>query len=308
VCSDGGQYDPSVRRYGVEREHIVDAVAGLVAFQDQTEELYVFYSGHGFTFQDAPDKRAVAVLVAADFESAADSGTKCIDLAEAQTKLWGFLGGRNHHYFIDACRNILNGNDIEPVQFGRKLGQHAAGRGRPARYTLYSSQFGQPADISSPFAQALVEGLAGKGRAKGYSPDGRLYVMFPLLKKFVQKRMPNQKSDDAKDGGDGYILQIQPVPTYRCTVVIEGAAQTDQFTLRRAPLGQPGFAKEEAFSGPQYQFTFTPGDLTLEVLAGNKPLERIEPPAAELLDFFDDCSVKFRKPRSRPSNRRSWVW
>src|SRR5258708_5079732 len=72
VCSDGGTYDTDARWYGVEREQIIDAIADLIsAGQDQTEELYVLFSGHGFMFQDAPDKRAVAVAVAADFESAA---------------------------------------------------------------------------------------------------------------------------------------------------------------------------------------------------------------------------------------------
>lgn len=296
VCSDQGTYPAGVQRFGVKREDILDAVDALIAAgQDQTEELYVFFSGHGFTFQDAPDKRAVAELVAADFVSAAKSGTKCLDLSELQTKLWVILGGKHHYYFVDACRNILNQGDIEPVAFGRKLGRTAQ-RGRPTRYTLYSTRFGETADIQSPFSAALLDGLMGKGRAKGYTSDRQLYVMFPLLKLYVANRMAGQGVEDAKEGsGDGFILQIQPVPTYRCKLTVEDAAATDQFRLRKAPAGQPEFAQEESFAGPEFEFTYEPRDMVIDVLEDGGRLERIEPPAGQRLDFFDECSAKFRR-------------
>jgi hypothetical protein len=297
VCSDGGTYDQGVQRYGVQREQIIDAIVELIAVgQDQTEELYVLFSGHGFTFQDAPDKRAVAVMVAADFESAAKSGTKCIDLSEAQTKLWAFLGGLSHYYFLDACRNILNQGDVELVPFGRKLGRPSQ-RGRPTRYTLYSSQFGEPAAIDSPFAAALLDGLNGKGRAKGYTPERQLYVMFSLLKNYVANQMAGQKIDDTKEGsGDGYILQIQPIPTYTGKVAVEGAAPADQFQLKLAPAALPQFAQTYPFTGSEYQFTYQPGDLIIDVLENSQPLERIDPPTTVPLDLFDECFAKFRRP------------
>jgi Caspase domain len=303
VCSDGGSYDPAVLRFGVEREQILDAIEALIAAgRDQTEELYVFYSGHGFMFQDATDKRAIAILVAADFVSTAASGGKCLDLSELQRKLWGILGGKNHYYFVDACRNLLNSSDIEPVGFGRIWGPSAQ-RGKPTRYTLYSTKFGETAEIQSPFASALVDGLEGKGRAKGYTPNRELWVKFPLLKSYVQSRMGSQQIGEEKDGDlDGLILQIQPVPTYKCKVTVLGAASTDLFKLRRSPAGQPEFLKEDPFFGSQYEMSYQPGDLVIDVLEGNNLLERIDPPPNQTLDFYDECNATFLRP-SQPLGR-----
>ena len=297
VCSDGGSYPATAQRFGVERERILDAVMELVKQgQDTTEELFVFFSGHGFTFQDAPNRRAVAVLVAGDFATASDSGTKCLDLVEAQTKLWNILGGRNHYYFIDACRNVLNEGDIELIPFGRKLGRTAQ-RGLPDRFTLYSSKFGEPADIESPFAGALLDGLHGKGRAKGYTPAGDLFVSFPLLKKYVEARMEGRKIDETKDAsGDGFILQIQPVPTYKCTIRVAGAGPTDEFEARLGVVGQPGFIDKQKFTGPLFELPYSPGDLTLNLYQNNTRLDRVAPPIGALLDFYDECTAVFRQP------------
>ena len=104
VCAEGGKF-LNAKRYLTEREAIVDAMAEVVSVgQDQTEELFVFFSGHGYCFQESLEKRAIDVLVAGDFVSAAASGTKCLKLQEVQEKLYGILGGQHHYYFIDACR------------------------------------------------------------------------------------------------------------------------------------------------------------------------------------------------------------
>ena len=297
VCSDGGSYPDAAQRFGIERERILDAIVELVKQgQDATEELFVFFSGHGFTFQDAPSRRAVAVLVAGDFATASDSGTKCLDLAEAQTKLWNILGGRNHYYFIDACRNVLNEGDIELIPFGRKLGRTAQ-RGMPDRFTLYSSKFGEPAEIESPFAGALLDGLHGKGRAKGYTPAGDLFVSFPLLKKYVETRMAGRKIDEAKDAsGDGFIIQIQPVPAYQCSIRVADAGPEDEFEARLGVVGQPGCIANQKFTGPQFKLPYSPGDLTLNVYQNNTRLDRVDPPLGVLLDFYDDCTAVFRQP------------
>jgi hypothetical protein len=297
VCSDGGSFVGATHLYPPKREHIVDAIVDLVnAGQDQTEELYVFFTGHGFSFQESPGKRTIEVIVASDFVSAAASGTKCIKLQEVQAKLWAILGGQHHYFFIDACRNVITEDDIELIDLGRKLGRTAQ-RGRPTRYSLFSTSFGQTAGINSKFAPTLLEGLYGKGKAKGYTPAHELYVMFPLLTTYVSGQMGNQKIDEVKEGsGDGYIIQIQPVPTYNCKVLVRNAKPNDQFVLKLAPFGQPQFAQTVQFKGAQAQVTYQPDNLALEVHHNDVPLPRVKPPVTESLSFFDDCFAEFEKP------------
>ncbi|HEV2988080.1 MAG TPA: hypothetical protein VG759_06540 [Candidatus Angelobacter sp.] len=299
VCADGGTFKGATRLYPTERERIVGAIVDLVnSGQDQTPELYVFFSGHGFSYQESPEKRTIEVLVASDFVSMAESGTKCIDLPEVQTKLYAFLGGQHHYYFVDACRTVITPEDIEPIPLGRKLGRPAQ-RGRPTRYTLFSTSFGHPAAINSRFAPALLEGLYGKGRAKGYTPKRELYVMFPLLAKYVKEHVEEQKVDENKEGsGDGYIVQIQPVPTYKCKIKVVDADPSDEFTLNYGPAGQPEFAKTVKFTGTNYELPYSPGDLALEIFYQGMPLRRLKPPSNQLLDFFDEASAEFEKPQA----------
>jgi hypothetical protein len=295
VCASGGSF-PGATRFSTAREAIVDAMAALVAAgQDQTEELFVFFSGHGYCFQESLEKRAIDVLVAGDFESAAKSGTKCLKLQEVQEKLYAILGGQHHYYFVDACRTLIRDDEIDPIALGRKLGR-AAQRGRPTKYTLYSTAYGTPAAITSDFTPALVDGLHGKGRAKGFTPAGALFVQFPLLCSYVQERVRTQKMDQNKDGnGEGYIVEVVPVPSYRCSIEISGAAATDNFEARLQIAGNPAFQHVTPFTGPAFQLPFSPANLVLEVFEAGQPLVRTDPPLGTPIDFFDDCKVVFRK-------------
>lgn len=297
VCADPAGQFPGAVRFSTDREAIVDAMAALVAAgQDQTEELLVFFSGHGYCFQESVEKRAIDVLVAGDFVSAAASGTKCLKLQEVQEKLWSILGGAHHYYFVDACRTLVNDDEIEPIGLGRKLGKTAQ-RGRPAKYTLFSTAFGAPAAITSDFAPALLDGLEGKSRAKGLTPNGELWVQFPLLATYVQQRVSTQRMDQSTEGnGSGLILQIAPLPTYTCTVVVDDAKDTEDFVASMAPIGQPAFAKTTPFHGKTVALPYNPGNLELTVTWGAQTLIRVDPPAGTALDFFDDSRAVFKRP------------
>lgn len=294
VCVNGGTF-PDANLFSTARESIVDAIAQLVtAGADQTDELYVFFSGHGYCRQESIATRPVDVLVAGDFVSAAVSGTKCIQLQEVQAKLFGILGGRHHYYFVDACRT--QDDDVEPIVLGRKLGRPAQ-RGRPTKYTFYSTAFGRPAAIASEFSPVLIEGLHGKGRAKGMTDTNTVWVQFPLLCTYVQQRVQTQKMDRIQEGdGQGLILQLDPVPTYTCRIEVQGAAPTDAFEARLGPAGMPAFQQITAFTGGTCALTFKPANLELGVFQAGVPLKRTDPPESRPLDFFDDCAAVFLKP------------
>jgi Caspase domain len=295
VCADGGAF-PGAVRFSTAREAIVDAMEALVlAGRDQTEELYWYFSGHGYCSQESVEKRAIDVLVAADFESASKSGTKCLKLQEVQEKLYAILGGQQHFYFIDACRTLIGDDEIEPVALGRKLGLPAQ-RGRPTKYTLYSTAYGAPAAITSDFSPALIDGLHGRGRAKGSTSAGQLWVQFPLLCTYVQQRVKTQKMDQSQDGnGNGFILEIVPIPSYSCSIEVSDATPADAFEARLGVVGNSAFQQTTAFTGGRFTLPFNPGNLTISVFQNGQPLTRIAPPAGSSLDFFDDCQAVFQK-------------
>jgi len=294
VCADGGNF-PGAKRYPTNREAIVDAMVELVSFQDQTQELFVFFSGHGYCFQESLEKRAIDVLVAGDFVSAATSGTKCIKLQEVQEKLWAILGGQHHYYFVDACRTLVHDDEIDPIGLGRRLG-HPAQRGRPTKYTFYSTAFGSPAAIKSDFAPALLDGLSWRGTAKGLTQTGDLWVQFPLLCNYVEKRVVTQKMDRNQDGnGAGLIVEITPIPTYTCAIEVRGAGPTDKFEARLGMIGNPQFVQTVPFQGDKHALRFPPGPLELKVYQDNAALTRVEPPESEPLEFFDDCKAIYQK-------------
>lgn len=299
VCASGGLFN-GANRFSTERETIVDAIVAMVdAGHDTTEELFVFFSGHGYCFQESLEKRAIDVLVASDFERADKSGTKCLKLQEIQEKVYAILGGLHHYYFVDACRTLIRDDEIDPIAIGRKLGRPAQ-RGRPTKYTLYSTAYGAPAAIASDFAPALLDGLRGKGRAKGFTPVGSLYVQFPLLCSYVQERVKSQKMDQNKDGnGEGYIVEVSPVPTYTCSIQVDGAAPTDAFEAKLRVAGNPAFPPiVTPFTGGTCALSFNPANLQLDVHEGGQPLPRVDPPANATIDFFDNCKVVFRKAAS----------
>ena len=294
VCATGGAF-AGASRFGTEREAIVDAIEALVAAgQDQTDELFVYFSGHGYGFKESQDRRAVDLLIASDYQKVSKGGIKSLQLQEIQEKLYAILGGAHHYYFVDACRTLIDEDAISPVGLGRVLG-HAAQRGRPTKYTLYSTAYGTTAAINSGFGSALIEGLHGKGHAKGFAPGGSLYVMFPLLCSYVQSRIRNQRLDQNKDGtGDGYIVEVLPIPRYTCTIEVQDGAPADTFEATLAIAGNPAMAQKIAFTGPTFALPFTPGDFVLEVTAAGTPLVRVDPPAGVRLEFWDDCRATFR--------------
>lgn len=294
VCAAGGAF-AGANRFGTERETSVDAIEALVAAgQDQTDELFVHFSGHGYGFNESQDRRAVDLLIASDYEKVSRGGIKSLQLQEIQEKLYAILGGAHHYYFIDACRTLIDEDAISPVGLGRVLGRPAQ-RGRPTKYTLYSTAYGTPAAINSGFGPALIDGLHGTGHAKGFAPTGSLYVMFPLLCSYVQSRIRNQRLDQNKDGtGDGYIVEVLPIPRYVCTIEVQGAGVADTFEATVSVAGNPAMAQKIAFTGASFALPFTPGDFVLQVTSDGTPLSRVDPPAPAPLEFWDNCKATFQ--------------
>src|ERR1700733_4298138 len=91
------------RTTGTTRSDIVTAFADLVdRARDDTDELYVFFSGHGIGFSDDPELPPVDILIGSDFTLPSKSGDACIRFPELKEKLRIALGPGQHFHFIDA--------------------------------------------------------------------------------------------------------------------------------------------------------------------------------------------------------------
>jgi hypothetical protein len=253
-----------------------------------TEELYVFFSGHGFTFDDQPLKRKPAdVLVGSEFKDLQDTGGACLRLDEIQTALYNYLGFGSHFYFIDACRNTIPTGKVSPGTLG--WSRDALDNGNTRVFTLFSTERGSTANTESGFAPVLVEGLAGRSRAK--VRDGlQMIVTFDSLRRYLEKTLQQVVEGDAGTGL-GRILEIKPIPTYRCDVRVDGADQTDVFTLEVNNALSQTIVGPRPFQGLSTDFTQGPDDYYVRV---THPQLEIVPTEPLFADLYEDCVVKFK--------------
>src|SRR5687767_4719830 len=99
-------------------EIIAELSKAFSQWADDTEEFYFYFSGHGFSYSTSTFEKSVDILVTSDFAQLATSGRACLKLDEIKTKLWKALGPKHHYYFIDACRNQISSEAIDPAGTG----------------------------------------------------------------------------------------------------------------------------------------------------------------------------------------------
>jgi hypothetical protein len=288
-CAEAGT---AGRTHGTNRADLLRAILEVVqGGKDRTDELFVFYSGHGFAYPESPSRKPLDVVVGADFESAALSGGACLKLQEIQTKLWYAMGPGNHYYFVDACRTLIQPTDINVPDSGVMFGSSELGR--PTVYTVCSTTLGQPAWVASGFPGALLEALGGRGRAKGWIGT-RLVVTFDLVCRYLLTSVQRQPVDSTKEGsGDGVLFEVAPVPQYACEIAIDGAQPDDHFVAemqdsRQHPTGS------EAFTGGSHTLTVVPDDYFLTVKLNAQPLALADP-SAPPVDLYEPRRVRFVK-------------
>ena len=277
---------------GTSRPDVLAEIDNFVTrFQDDTPELYFFFSGHGFSYTDMGWTRAIDVLVTSEFRARNNSGGACIKLQEIQEKLWSAMGPGDHYYFIDACRNTTTHGEINVLDTG--LTFTPSQLGKPYRYTLYSTVKGTAAEVESGFPTALVSGLKGSGRAKGWDDSNdNMFVKFDLLVDYVAAKLPSQLVDPYTDGnGEGLILQLVPIPESECRIQIENASDSDKFKLTaKTKFGE---MPPQEFQGKSYTFKLRPFSYNLEVTHPTSLVVQVDPPPQKPLDLYDACEVKF---------------
>jgi hypothetical protein len=289
-CSDPAQPDGT----GATADDIRRALLKLKADgQSATEELYFFFSGHGFSFIDKPGSRA-DVVMASDFKQPALSGNACLNLEQIIAWLRAHLGAGRHFYFIDACRNAL---DRTQVVIGDLLPFDPQASGEASTYLLQSTADGAVATVNGKFSATLIEGLKGKGRAKiwnGQATD-KMYVRYDSLRTHMKSLLANiQKITSRVDGSDGenegLLATLMPVPKSKCTITIEGlpAAVDAEIILRRGPLGAD---QRQRLSSQPAVIELEPDDYAVSLRLNDKVAETATPMP---VDLYDHRSIMFK--------------
>jgi hypothetical protein len=278
------------RTAGATRENIIDELMKLVAQgRDDTQELYVFFSGHGFSYPEHRGRRPVDILVASNFTNLDRAGLACLKLDEMQEKLQAALGPGDHFYFVDSCRTILD-RDVALMDLGPDLGVSDLGSG--CLYTLYSTSQGATARADSGFARRVIDGLKGVGRAKGWHRR-KLYVKFETLKNYVRDSVKQEADASVLGTCDGLILPLEPPPRSQCKIEVVNAETTDRFRL----IVQDGkeWSQEYKFTGRTYAVEVPPEEYAVTVVNPSSGVRRIDPPPPDSVDLWDSRVVRFRK-------------
>lgn len=294
LCTE--REDLEGRTAGATLEEIRDELKRLkTAGKDQTEELYFYFSGHGFCYTDSNDQRLADVLVAANYRDTDSGTTACVDINSVQAWLRTCLGPLDHYYFIDCCRNFVDTRRL-PAVSPLGLSFDASALGTPTVYTMYSTTEGKLAAVASGFTGLLVEGLNGDGRAKVWR-NGGMAVMFDSVRDYVEAKLQGQPLDQIKRGSrPGVIREIKPPPKYRCKIVVKGARASDRFELK-VVNGHDQPIDSLSFKGAEVEFTEVPDDYYLTVTT---PGATVEPVDRLPVDLYQDRTVHFEKRAPEP--------
>ena len=271
-------------------EIIAELAKAVKKWADKTEEFYFYFSGHGFSYSTSTFKKSIDILVASDFAGLETSGRACMDLDEIKMKLWKSLGPEHHYYFIDACRNQIPQDAIDPS--GTGLGPPNSQLGTPTVYKLFSTAPGAVSKTKSGFTPLLVKALSGGGRAKGLRTN-RMYVIFDLLGAYLKKQLQavGQDVDFSREGnGEGFLLELKPIPKTKCEIKVAKAKPSDQFVLTISDI--KGLTKRHKFKGGSFEFTLFPDDYSFQLKHSSGKVLR-KPPPEDPVDLFDPCVLNF---------------
>ena len=274
---------------GATRADIVASLAELQsAGRDQTDELFVFFSGHGFAFVDGEER--ADIIIASDFVNAVMSGQACLNLDWIVDWLRSALGKGRHYYFIDACRNKMSGTNV--AVSNQLLPRPPAGSSNVSTYVLQSTVDGSFARVGEQFPKALIEGLHGKGKAKVWDTDlaDGMRVKYDSLRRFVTSKLDASQPITSNVKGpqgesDAVLATIRPIPTVNLKIDIAGASGISgmvQINRGRGAAGVP-----QAFPSWPQTIPLQPDTYTVEVQLGLAKLSGNNPLTLELYEDYE---------------------
>ncbi len=300
VCSDGltlpdhpasatidGTSIPLV--YKSTFTEIAQAIGNLVSFApNRTEDFFVYYAGHGFSYRGNPNDQGVSFLLTSDFVSPAVSGNACINIPLMQRSLSSTLSGKHHFHFVDACRNELAPSSINPQgNFG--VAFQPSNNGSAPLFNLYSARQGDAANASPAFTNALVDGLRGDGRAKQWV-DGELWVTFNRVTLYTAAVLSRKLASEAGDQNDR--IEIVPQPwTQNCRIVVQNNPSNGPYRLTVSQAG--GLAQHFDIPAVPFTIPLSPSDnpYLLTLTQAGQSLRMVAPMGK--IDMYSSCDVVF---------------
>jgi len=279
---------------GATQQDILTALARLRDDgQNQTDEFFFFFSGHGFLFVDKPGARA-DILISSDFKNATISGYCCLKLDLIVNWLQAHLGPGKHYYFVDACRNSLNGAQIQTSDL---IPFDPQGTAEAATFVMQSAVAGAVAPVGGPFPGAVLGGLKGTGRAKVWegAPPGAMLVRYDTLRRHLKATLPPSSFSSRNLGpnGDGeseaILATISPVKDSRCTVKVTGAPAGQVGQLAITPQSAPPLPARPLVL-PGEEIPLPPGDYWMAFQLANAA---VTPSGPVAVDLYSDSTVTF---------------
>jgi hypothetical protein len=301
-----------VNKFGATRAQIREALVSLCGNgKNKTSQLLVFLSGHGFAYSTTAGSAPADMFVCSEYANLTSGGDACINIPELQEKVAYWIGGMDHFYFVDCCRNVIDPLRINPVNLA--LAMPGSDVSRPFVYTLYSTSIGATAFTGSGFTKYLLDGLCGKGRAKGWALDNtKMQVLFALVCEYVKKKVGRQRVDFRPGGGDGLILTLPSVPENECSIVVKDAVPEDVFQVQLFLKGSK-FGEITVIHGSTGEIRATPEVYAIRVNHKERVVVQKAPPEGCPIDLYDSCEARFemqeaeRDSRPTPSLQKSYV-
>lgn len=234
------------------KEATFDALQQAVAdVRDQANRiarLYVFFSGHGFSFQSSNAGDLEDLVACADFKSVERTANLAVKIGDLCRYLRG-MGPCEQYFFFDACRNSVASS---PLSVG-SLGLNAAldpSISESSRFLLFSSRPDGMTRASSPFTEVLLDGLQGKGTAKVWR-GRKLLLTFESLKEYVAERMKALGHPapfrDVWGSLPGILRELDPQTRVACRIEVAGVAPGDLlmgtaslYEIETPPFDLPG--------------------------------------------------------------------
>ena len=276
---------------GASYDAIMDALITLAATgQNATKELYVFFSGHGFSYV-RPDGSS-DILIASDFVKSTRSGNVCFNLDKVIDWLRMHLGPGRHYYFVDACRTALTSAQIVPGEL--TLPSNPQTSGEPSTYVLQSTGRGNAAAADNRFPEALLAGLKGKGKAKVWDDAAvdTMMVRYDLLCIFLRETFKPQKIYSTVKGSDfasdGVLAILKPAPTAKCTVKIDGGEDRQAATVNCIGRRNATPIKRQ-IAGREAEIELKPDRYTITIQM-TEPLTT----SAQHVELYDDITLTFQ--------------
>ena len=180
-----GSKESQYRTHGDTRKEVKAAILDLTQKGiDDTEQLFVYLTGHGVMKPGTGTEPHTDLLLCSDFVNSDVSGDACLSVSELAALLSRSLGVGTHLYFVDACRTI--DPNLEPASLGVRA--QTATSGVASWFQLLSASAGTAAKNDSQFVQIILGCLEGHCELKQDPAEpGKCWVTFANVARALER-------------------------------------------------------------------------------------------------------------------------